>query len=88
MQPVEIRLVEPIDVPDIFVTDLPLIEHIGEGNWRFTFAVQQQSLHDGRANLVVATRLVLCQSFVIRAAKAALKAVGYHCICSMKRMIH
>lgn len=76
------QLAEPIVVPDVFVTSLAEIEDIGEGNWRFTFAVKQSGEH------IVSARLVLPGSLVISAARQALRAVGWHCVCSMKRLIH
>lgn len=76
------HLAEPNVVPDIFVTSLAEIEDVGEGNWRFTFAVKQGGEY------IVSARLVMPGSQVIGAARAAMKAVGYNCVCSMARTMN
>jgi hypothetical protein len=77
MQVPAIPLSEPIIVPDVFVTGLADVEHLGDGVFRFTFFTQQK-LGDEHEHIVVA-RLILASAAIYLAAKWALKAIGLRC---------
>lgn len=49
--------IEPFGVPDVFVTGLGHAEHIGGGNWRFTFFVDQEV--GGNREMVVAAKIIM-----------------------------
>ena len=51
------ELLEPFGVPDVFVTGLGYAEHIGGGNWRFTFFVSQEV--GGDVQKVVAAKIIM-----------------------------
>ncbi len=74
-----IQLAEPIVVPDVFVTDLVDVEHVGDGVYRFTFAAKTRDLDMISYIYEVRLRIVLPAHAVFRAALWALKAIGARC---------
>lgn len=82
-QCIDVPLVEPVVIQDIFVTDLHNVEHVGDGVYRFTFFVSQQG------DRVCAARLVLESAAILRAATWALRAIGFGCCGKLvKRCLH
>lgn len=51
------EMLEPFGVPDVFVSGMGNAEHIGGGNWRFTFFVNQDVA--GETQKVVAAKIVM-----------------------------
>lgn len=72
-------LSEPVSVPDVYVSGMSHIEELGDGNLRFTFFVNQQSIHGGGADCVVVSRLILPTSAVHVALKQVMTKLGYAC---------
>lgn len=91
MQTAEAPLVEPFVVPDVYVSGLHDVEHLGEGEYRLTFFVKQRC---GDRELlvqhVVAARLVMSLTSVFLLAKSLLKAIGVQCCGAIGRagLIH
>lgn len=67
-----IRLVEPVNVPDIFVSGLGEVEDLGGGCFRFVFYSR-----GGREENVVVAKLVAPREAVPAAILLAAKAIGY-----------
>lgn len=71
-------LVDPIAVPDTFVSGLGNIEDLGCGCFRFTFFANQKSLIDGRCERVVVARLIGPASTARACSETALELLaGY-----------
>lgn len=79
MPAVELPLVEPIAVPDTFVTDLQDIEHLGSGIYRFTFVSRVKEEDQISYHYEIRLRIVISAAAVFRAATWALKAIGARC---------
>lgn len=74
---IDVPLVEPNAVPDIFCSGLARIEDVG-GNLRFTFFAYQRPIAGDAHDIerVVVARLVLTAEAVTSAAISALAATG------------
>jgi len=71
----DFRLVEPVPVPDIFVSGLAHAEDIGGGIYRFTFFCRR---HAGIGeDVIVAAKLICPMEAVPPAILLAAKAVGF-----------
>lgn len=72
-------LSEPVSVPDVYVSGMSHIEELGDGNLRFTFYTQHQSIHGGGEEWVIVSRLILPTSAVHGAMKQVMTKLGYAC---------
>ena len=54
-----VTLIEPIAVPDIFVSGTAPVQDLGDGNVRLIVYAKQKSLFDGTDEHVVVGRLVM-----------------------------
>lgn len=71
----EFRLVEPVPVPDIFVSGLAQVEDIGGGCLRFTFFCRR---HAGTGEeVLVAAKLIAPIEAVPPAIMLAARAIGF-----------
>jgi len=76
-----ILLIEPAIVPDIFVSELALIEDLGDGNIRFVYSTRQKSTHDysGTIEHVIVARLILPLPAVFAARAEMTELFGCYC---------
>lgn len=79
MQTAEAPLVEPFVVQDVYVSGLHDIEHLGEGEYRFTFFVKQRSALDGSDERVVVARIVMCTSSILSGIQQTMRMLGRSC---------
>lgn len=83
----EIRLVEPAIVPDIFTSGLAEAEDLGDGNMRFTLYARQTSYcsDDRRIENVIVARLIMPVSAVHLSIQMTMKTMGVSC-CGVERL--
>lgn len=79
---------EPVSIPDVFVSELALIEDLGDGNIRFTYSTKQKPPHDSAANddHVIVARLVLSLPAVLTARERMTQLFGCYCGASRTRL--
>lgn len=81
-------LAEPYVVQDTYVTGLHDVEHLGEGEYRFTFYVKQRSSLDGIEELVVAARIIMCTSSILSSIQQTMRMLGRSCCGAVSRLQH
>jgi len=79
MHPVAVPLSEPVIVPDVYVTGLHDVEHLGEGDYRFIFYVKQKGPDGISEERLLVARMVMSTTGIFLACKRALKAIGLTC---------
>lgn len=81
----ELHLIEPIAVPDTFVSGLAEVENLGGGNFRFVFYTKQ---HDA---WVISAKLIGSREEVVPVIIMAAKAIGCEMVgrvCPDLRLAH
>lgn len=72
-------LIEPVPVPDVYVSGLSHIED-ADGNMRFTFFATRIAVVGDGLEYTVEARLVLSRQVVWQAVKATLRYLGVRCL--------
>lgn len=74
-------LIEPAIITDVFASELALIEDLGDGTYRFTYATRQQSTHDhaGTIEHVIVERLVMPLPAIFEARAKMTEHFGCYC---------
>lgn len=76
-------ITEPMAVPDVFVSGIHSVEDIGGGCMRFTYYVNQTSVHDGSPERVICLRVVAPREAVEPTMLAVARAIGWQLVGEM-----
>lgn len=77
----EIVCIEPVFVPDVFVSNIAYMQEIAPDIWRVAFYDQQISPLDGSAENVIVAKLVLTRASGISCSKRAFKEFAVRVLC-------
>lgn len=85
-------LIEPAIVTDIFASELALIEDLEDGNIRFTYSTRQKSTyeHNGAIEHIIVARLIMPLPAVFAARADMTQLFGCYCGCGrhMRLLAH
>lgn len=72
-----IEMIEPVIVPDVFISGIGSFEDLGGGALRFTFFARQQV--DGKIHNVVVAKFIITSDALPKAIWTACHAAGVKC---------
>lgn len=87
----DVPLVEPAIVPDLYVSGLAYVDELENDNFRLTYFTKQRSTYDGGSHdMVIVARLVVSREVIIKNITKIMTALGVSCCGGerLKRLAH